>query len=46
MPGTTDLTPGQFVQGNLVFELPQTATLRTFSYAVPGGGTGTWDLSR
>ena len=46
MPGTTDLTPGQVVQGNLVFELPTKASLRTFIYAPEGGDTGTWNLTR
>ena len=46
MPGTTDLTPGQFVQGNLVFELPKKARLRAFRYVVQGGDTGTWHLTQ
>ncbi len=46
MPGTTDLTPGQFVQGNLVFEVPKKASLRAFKYVVQGGDTGTWHLTR
>jgi len=46
MPGTTDLTPGRFVQGNLVFELPKQTRLRAFRYAVQGGDTGTWRLTR
>ena len=46
MPGTTDLTPGHSVQGNLVFELPKKARLRRFVYVVPGGDTGTWALTR
>lgn len=46
MPGTTDLTPGRSIQGNLVFELPKKATLRTFIYAVQGGSTGTWNIAR
>jgi hypothetical protein len=46
MPGTTDLTPGQFVQGNLVFEVPTNASLRTFVYTPQGGDTGTWNLTR
>ena len=44
IPGTTDLTPGHSVQGNLVFELPKTAKLRWFKYFVQGGDTGTWKL--
>ena len=46
IPGTTDLTPGQLVQGNLVFELPKSARPRWFKYFVQGGDTGTWKLSR
>ncbi len=45
MPGTTDLGPGQFVQGNLVFELPRKAAARTFVYGVLGGDTGIWHLT-
>jgi len=40
------LAPGQFQVGNLVFELPRTARLRTFRYVLVGGDTGSWDLTR
>jgi hypothetical protein len=46
MPGTTDLTPGQVVKGNLVFEISKRASLRAFRYVVQGGDTGTWHLTR
>lgn len=45
MPGTTDLAPGQAVQGNLVFEVPKNARLHTLTYIVQGGDTGSWRLT-
>ena len=45
MAGTTDLTAGQSIRGNLVFELPKSAKPRWFKYHVQGGDTGTWKLS-
>src|SRR5207248_247752 len=40
------LNPGQVQVGNLVFELPRSAKLRTFRYVLIGGDTGTWNLAR
>jgi hypothetical protein len=45
MPMGLALIPGQAMSGNLVFELPKTAKLRTFEYVVTGGDTGVWDLT-
>ena len=40
------LTRGQLQVGNLVFELPKRAKPRTFRYALIGGDSGSWDLTR
>ena len=40
------LAPGQAQVGNLVFELPKTTKLRTFSYVLTGGDSGAWNLTR
>jgi hypothetical protein len=45
MPGTTDLSPGQAVVGNLVFELPRNARVRKFIYGVHEGSRATWSLA-
>ena len=46
MPGTTDLSPGQVIVGNIVFELRRKARARKFAYVVQGGSSASWSLAR